>query len=355
MNPAIEQVILPLGMLLGMVAMSHGDARLTPAQTAARHATSDAERIRLVPKFRAGQTLRYQSDFHSTSEGFTKGVIENPQAPVELEVSIAAVIRLDVVGVTPLASRPGAPGAVRLRTTYEKVTANTRADVLDPQLAENELQLRKLEGRSFEFTLQPDGRVTDFTGLEDVNPTERGTVEEWLSQLSSSGSAPAEGIVLGQKWTVEWARTPGAPVAGLKWRTESIYLRNEPCRSEALLSEASADRSVAAEQCAVILTRSDLTQNEKLRDPTPEEYRQRGLRTSGRIIGKVESLSYVSLRTGLVSSVTHNGEQNTDITVATVDGQSQVRYAGKLRTRSQSTLISTDGPKSPSEPRKPSP
>ncbi len=104
---------------------------------------------------------------------------------------------------------------------------------------------------------------------------------------------------------------------------------------------------MAGETCAVILTRYEITQPHPPRDATPEDYRKRGLRTAGRWTGSGESLSYVSLRTGWVVSVTQSGTEEMDLTVSTADGSSGVRYAGRVRSQSQVTLLSEAAAPSP--------
>jgi hypothetical protein len=123
------------------------------------------------------------------------------------------------------------------------------------------------------------------------------------------------------------------PLAGLVWRSNSTYVRNESCRPADV--PASAD---AGELCAVILTRQSVDPRKQLRDPTPEDYRRNGLHTSGSWTGSGESLSYVSLQTRLVVSVTQDSSQQIDFAVTNPTGQS-IRYAGKIETHSRVALL----------------
>lgn len=307
-----------------------------------------APRVRLEPKFIPGQTLRYQLDVRSTTETRSEGPIENPQAPSQLEVTLSAVVRLDVLGVE--SSPPPAPGKgpakaplgsrVHLRTTYEKCAAATRSDVYEPQAAAMEEQYKRLEGKSIEFYIEPDGRVTEITGGKDVLPDDRAaaTTHDWLTQLARGVRQPQEGVVPGQKWTGDLP-IANAPLAGLAWRTETTYLRDEPCQPA-----EPAEHSRSAETCAVLLTRFEMVQPAAPADPTPPDYRQRGLRTSGKLTGSGESLSYISLRTGHLVSATQSLAEEMDLTVTTADGDSRVHYAGRVTSRSHVTLLREPSP-----------
>jgi len=274
-------------------------------------------------------------EFRTTSENRRTGLIEDPQAASQLEISWGAVTRVEVLGVQPDPS--GRAGRARLRTTYEKSVATVRSDTFDPEGAAIEEQYRKLEGRAIQFTLDAQGKVSEVEGLQDIFADEKAAsaVREWLGQLAVGASAPKEGVVSGQKWSTEQPAT-SAPIAGTLWRAESTYLRDEPCRAAA---GAAATDSLSGETCAVILTRFQMTQPRPLRDPTPEDYRKRGLRTAGKWSQSGESLSYISLRTGWVVSITQSATQEMNLTVSTADGESSVRYVGRVRSQSQITLL----------------
>jgi hypothetical protein len=291
-------------------------------------------RVVLAPRFSPGQVLRYQTEFRITSETRVSGAVESPQGPTQIEVSLGTTVRMEVL--KPPASAPLCPDCSRIRATYEKVVATSKADVQSPELAENEAQLKRLEGRSLEFTLSPDGKVSDLMGPEDFLPAEKKALEGSLAQLAWSPGAPAEGVVPGQKWTTERPITP-APLLGLVWRSESTYLRNEPCHASA--PTAGPAPAAAGETCAVILTQFDIAQRPAGSDPTPPEFRARALRTEGKLAGSGDSLVYVSLRTGWVVSVTEQATEETDLTVTAVEDNSQTRYAGRVRRQSSMTLL----------------
>lgn len=291
-----------------------------------------AERLRLVPHFTAGQSLYYQFELHTNTTGRASGSIKDPEAASHLEQSISVLVRLEVVSVE--GGNGGGPGRVRLRATYEKSAASSKSDALDTQQAVIEEQYRKLEGHSLEFTVEPDGRLTDVQGLREAMPNEASAANarEMLAGISFGASLPREGVEMGKKWTTE-RPIPAAPLAGLVWRAESAYLRNEPCRS------ATSVAATADEMCAVIVTRFQIVRHKAGNDPTPDDYRRNGLRTSGKWTGTGESLSSISLRTGLVTSATQTGDEEMDFTVTSNRSGSHMRYAGRVRTESNIALV----------------
>jgi len=276
-------------------------------------------RIHLAPKLVPGQSLRYQIDARTLTTSRSSGRIEDPQGPSNSEVNLTAVVRLEI-----LASSPGAP--LRIRSTYEKSSATATSDSYDPSLAVLQEQYRKMEGRSFEFSLDAQGKAANFSGLDGMFPDEKSTAaaREWFSQLATGVELPREGILLGQSWSSERTNVAGMPLLGLTWRTESTYLRDEPC--------------APADTCAVIRTRLSVTQR-PLRDATPDEYRRRNMRTSGKLSSSGESLSYISLRTGWLVRVSQTSSEETDIVLLATDGGSQLRINARVESTTHITLL----------------
>ena len=321
-------------LLCGLLAAGLVSAQAPPSLTTA------PQRVRLAPQFVPGQTFRYQMEYRTTTETRRTGLVQDPQAPAQLEITWSALVRLDV-----LLAEPPAPGSVRLRATYEKSSATARSDIYDPEGASLAAQYSKLQGHSIECTRTADGKVSNFRGLQDLglprfdrgDPKAVAAVQDWLSQISSGVGGLAREVAPGESWSSEQPAA-GAPLVGLVWRTESTYLRNELCRP-ATPSDG--------EQCAVILTRLEMSQPRAVRDPTPEDYRARGLRTAGTWSGSGESLTYISLRTGWVVSSTQSGSEEMDVTVSSAEGETSVRYAGRVRSQSQLSLLPQAAPPPP--------
>ena len=300
-------------------------------------------RVSLSPRFSPGQVFRYEMEFETTTSTSRSGLITDPEGPSTVLITWDATIRLEV-----LPAEDRAPDGVRLRTTYEKSTADVRSDTFDPAAAATQKQYQALEGKVVEFTLDARGKVISVSGLSEIVDGEKAAqaARKWIAQLEAGSGAPTGGVTVGATWSSE---QPAAslPVAGMFWHTESQYLRNEVCHPpnpEGAPAPSNAESSgspESGETCAVILTHLNLVRPKPVRNPTPEEYRENGVQTAGKWDGSGQSLSYISLRTGLVVSITQTGTEEMDVTLTTGQNRS-LRYAGTILSRSQVALVEDD-------------
>ena len=325
------------GILLGSFCISLFAFSNTPARCVAA-----AERTHLLPHFAPGQVFRYGVQTKIESTTVPSGVIVNPEAPKKLVQSVNATIRLEVLA----AAQNPAVSSARLRVTYEKVVATSSGPAYDPDVAAMREQYEKLSGQSFEFTLGADGKISDVKGLNKISsdPSRASVLNEWLSQLTLGAALPKQGIAIGEKWSSEQP-LENIPLEGLAWKTRATYVRDEPCPGAANSVSATGGKPLtsapdAADMCAVILTRSTITGGEHSKDRTPTVFRQNGLRTSGIWTGSGEALTAISLRTGMVASVTQTGSTHMDFTIMTASAGNRMRYAGDTRTQSDITLLS---------------
>jgi hypothetical protein len=315
----------------------------TPANLRRNGTVAPPPRVSLTPRFTPGQAFRYVMEFETTTATSRSGLAADPQGPSRLVITWDSTILLEV-----LPGEATAPGSIRLRSTYEKSTARVGSDTFDPAAASTQEQYQKLEGKVVEFTLDASGKVISVSGLAEIVDGEKAVqaAREWIAQLDAGSGAPAGGVAVGQKWSSDQAAT-SLPVAGMIWRTESEYLRNEVCHppnpegAPAPSDAESAANPESAETCAVILSRLSLVRPKNVRKPTPEESRKSGVQTAGKWNGSGESLSYISLRTGLVVSITQTGTEEMDVTLTTAHNTS-MRYAGTILSRSQVALVAGD-------------
>jgi len=337
----------------------------------ARLATANA-RIHFTPHFTAGQVFHYSVQMHIDGASHSSGPVVDPEGPTKTGESVNVVLRLEVLKVS---GTPAAPGPARIRVTYETAAANSTSDSYDADTAAIAGQYKKLQGQSIEFTLEPTGKITDVSGLKGVldDQSRSAIVNQWLSQLTLGASVPKKGIALGEKWSTEQA-IDNVPLVGLAWHVESTYVRDEPCpavRPEPAVGAVAQQvtPSVVPDQCAIILTHSEITgapahrpsrqaatqlnqpsaqqtnqpTNESPnaeKDRTPEIFRKNGLRTFGEWTGSGDGLTSISLRTGMVVSVTQTAATHMDFTIMTTTAHNRMRYAGDTRSQSQIILLS---------------
>lgn len=323
---ALRITVIAAGTLLALSIAAAGD-----------------QRVHLLSKFTSGEILRYEISTRTTTSGTTTSPIENPEGASRLRQSADMIIRLDILDAQPPTA--AAMGRVHLRATYERSDATSETDAYDPQAAAIADQYARLLGRSIEFTLEPDGKLSSVTGLEDVlsNPSMAQSVRSWMTGLSSGVGFPQGGITLNQKWSNEQPLL-STPLAGLVWRTDSTYLRNEPCRAAASTEAGNAAPTtatphIADESCAVILTRFEILHHGSRDDLTPEDYRRNSLRTSGTWAGKGESLDSISLTTGMVVSSTQTSTQDINLRITSTRSGSRMSYTGHVETQTEIRLL----------------
>jgi len=294
-------------------------------------------------RYTPGETMRYQVSFRSQSKSLVGGAVENPQGATELGLAVGLTLRLEVLSPIPVAAG-GSPSAaparpagsegppLRLRASYEGVSATLSGDSYDPSATKLLAQYRSLEGRSIEFQLGPRGDLEYVEGLDETlqDPRAFDAVRAWLEQLGTGLGAPATGAAPGQSWE-RTQPVSDAPLTGTSVQTTSTYLRDEACSAE----------DPAGEQCAVVLMRFSLGQKPGEKSGTPEAFRRNHLRTSGQWTSKGESLVRVSLLTGRTVSVSQSSEELMDINIRHEDGGVPFRYAGRTRTETHLLLLGT--------------
>ena len=324
---------------------------------------ASGKRVRFLPRFTAGETLRYQIESRTTTTGKATEPIQNPEGSSQLTQTANLVVRLDVLGVEP--GTPALMGKIHMKATYEKSSAKTETDGYDPTAQSLEEQYNRLEGRSMEFTVGPDGKLSDMKGIEDVleNPSAAGAARSWMSGIASGAGFPKDGIIPGQRWSNE-RPLDGTPLGGLIWRSESTYLRDEPCGATsgaaggAQSAEIDANTSApppeqppahapgATDMCALILTRFEIVRGPggAKGDDTPEDYRRNGLRTTGVWTGAGQSLDSISLSTSLLISSTQTSKQDMNFDIVSATAGSKIHYAGHVDSESQITLLPQEPP-----------
>jgi hypothetical protein len=303
-------------------------------------AAAPSRHVHFSPKFFEGETLRYQVEMRTVSTGNTTTPIANPEGETKVSQTISLLVRLDVIGT----AENGVPasGQSRLRATYEQSRAQSESDAFNPDAPSLDDQYTKLEQRSIEFTLMPDGHLTNITGLEDVFPirSETDPILSWVQALSTGSRLPPNGIALGQKWSSERSLA-GWPLTGLSWRTESTYLRDDVCSRASAAIAQQPDANAGDAECAILLTHFEILHRGSAdADSTPEEYRRNGLRTSGAWKGSGESLDTISLATGLLESSTQTSTQNMDYQITSPSAGSRIHHVGQVQSESHIRLVS---------------
>jgi hypothetical protein len=311
-------------------------AQSPTAKSSVQKSATVSQRVTLTPQYVQGQIVRYQMQATTITNTHHGGAIRDPQGPTKMTLVWNAITRLEVLSMEK--NTQGDPtGTMRLRSTYEKSDATAESGSYDPEADGIGQKYRALEGKSFEFTVDAAGQISDIEGFEggDGPGSPADAIRASLGQISSGANGPRGGVVIGQTWTTDLP-VPTAPIAGLIWRSHSTYERNEPCQ---LAATASSPAPASDEICAVILTKLTLVgAHPGNKDVTPENYRKMGLTTAGTWTGEGDTLSYVSINSGRLVSVTQSSTEHMDFTV-THEGGERMSYQGSVQSRSQLALL----------------
>lgn len=329
-------------------------ARLLPAIVALFLAqafvASAANRVHFHAQLVPGRTLYYQVESHTLSTGKTVTPIVNPEGGTRLSENVDLLVRLDVIPNS--AASGNVPDWVRLRASYERAHADSQSDSSALDAPSADADYAALEGHSFELTLGPRGAISNFQDTDDIlsNVSEVLTAFSWIKELVASNGFPSRGIALGDKWSSE-RPVDDAPLAGLVWRAESNYIRNEPCQLPATKGQSAPAPAAPGQQCAVILTRFQVVRHGSSHaDQTPPDYLRHGLRTAGTLTGSGESLDSISLSSGLLVSSTQTSTQRSDFDVINAANGEKIHRTAQLQLQTVITQVPAQPPAAASRP-----
>ncbi|MGH9796296.1 MAG: hypothetical protein ACRD5G_16130 [Candidatus Acidiferrales bacterium] len=345
-------IALFLAAVLSLLSAFFGRAQSTVAVGAASAKSAQTHGIAGRPQLAPGIVLRYQFEVRSIHEGNVSGAIEDPQGGDRLSVRFAAVFKLEALDAaasfnsppSSLRGRSAAPSqsVAVVRATIEQVVVLIGGDTFDPAIASLQERYQQLEGFSAVFSTAeaspPAQQERRDATLGD--PQIGAVAKSWLRTLVFGISAPP-GATSGKSWSNQQP-IPAAPLDNTILRTKSTYLRDEPCGGKGQRAAVKAP-SLAQQPCAVILASTTISQSGSPADRTPDHYRARDLRTAGRWEGAIESLAYISRRTGWIVSVTETQSEQMDFTVSrATDNEPVLRHRGRIETQTNLLLQSVE-------------
>ena len=305
-------------------------------------ARDNADRVVLFPKLTVGQTIRYQIGYSAKSNTNTESTVAAPMSPAGGQTNESLLLLVDVEDLRVDAGKQVARLRTRILDPHDVVPkASPGGSAALPngtQSPGDAAQSGKPE-KTVEFVLHADGQVTDVEGLDKLSSEEQAAWQEWVARFGGGASFPERGIKPGEKWKAE-EPISNALLAGLSWEKESEYVNDAPCGAMQITPQGDLVRGNGAqEKCAVILTTAILKQKSSQKDATPEDYRLHDLRTMGIAKGKNETITYISLKTGLVVRATEDANQSMNVIVAKTDGSNRVHYMIDAESHAQVTLL----------------
>jgi hypothetical protein len=294
------------------------------------------KRIGLLPKLQSGQSITYVIRFQSDKTVKTDSKVVAPMAPDAAQLDAHGLLRVEILDV----KETGSNAVIHARGRFLTLDSGAWFKGLGDNQRNSERQRMDPDGKSIEFTISSDGSVDSVKGLDSLFPEQRQAWQQWVARFALAWTLPSGGMKPGEKWKSEQAEQAGSPIAGLHWARESLYVRDEPCQPSqlSLIGEVSPSTG-PPDTCAVLLTTAKLKQKSPSKDATPKDFRLHELRTIGTARGTNETITYISLNSGLVVRATDDTNQLLDVSVAQSDGSNHVRYNVVAKSHSEVLLV----------------
>ncbi len=312
------------------------------ALAAPRAARDNSDRVVLFPKLTVGETIHYRIGYSTKTNTNTESTVAAPMATNGGQTNSNLLLLVEVEDLRVDAGKTLA----RLRTQIVEPDAiapntsvpNAAAPASNTQHANDPEKLPKRD-KTVAFTLHWDGQVSDVEGLDRLSTDEQAAWQEWVARFGGSATFPEKGIKPGEKWKAE-EPVLNALLTGLSWEKDSEYVNDAPCAATKLTPQGDVSATEQTqEKCAVILTTAILKQRSSQKDATPEDYKLHDLRTMGIAKGKNETITYISLKTGLVVRATDDANQSMNVIVAKTDGSNRVHYIIDAESHAQVLLL----------------
>jgi hypothetical protein len=254
-------------------------------------------RSAFIPRLRVGQTMRYETGARLERHVKSESRVVTLLGPREVRRDLSTGMLITIKDVKNTGDRPTVSAVSELDAPDDKTGSGPPPDK-----------------PTVNFTIEENGQLGRAEGLDRLEPEQRLAWQFWIARFAYGWTLPAAGVKPGEKWKSEEPEETPSPMAGLVWERETTYVQTDKCPI------------LPTEVCAVFLTDSKLKQKSSPEDTTPEDYQRQELKTFGTAKGTNQTVSYISLTTGLVLRATEDVQQYMDVTVAKADASNQVRY-----------------------------
>lgn len=285
------------------------------------------QRLHLAPHLHQGQSFAYQLEFSGTRGIKVESRVITPSTSPNTPLRALCLLQVHVVQVNASGFR---------LTTYlsERPSPNDHVNEAAPAWPAG------VPDQRVSVFIATDGTASQINGIEQLTPAQQFAWNAWLARFTSAMTFPAAGVRKGQQWRMNEPENTPSPIAGLFWKKEFKYMRDEPCTTAPPRASSGNRASTASsDTCALIFVTSSLRQKSSPKDATPGDYRQRGLATRGAVRGENETVLHISLRTGFLTRSTEDAKQSLNAVVALADGSNQVRYLMNATSHSRIELL----------------
>jgi hypothetical protein len=293
-------------------------------------------RVHFLPKLQPGQTITYLIRFQSDKTVKTESKVVAPMAPDSAQLDAHGLLRIEIVDM----QQPAGKLIIRARGQFLTPGSSVTMKMPNDKNPDGNISRMDPNSTSLDFTISPDGSVNEVKGLDSLSPEKQQAWQQWAARFALPWTLPAGGMKPGEKSKSEQAEQAGTPIAGLHWEREALYVRDEPCQSSQLSPAGEVSPSSSpADTCAVLLTAATLKQKSSSKDATPEDFKVHELHTMGTANGTGETITYISLKTGLVVRATEETAQFMDVVIAKSDGSNRVHYNVDAKSHAEVILV----------------
>jgi len=294
-------------------------------------------RVPLLPKLQPGQSITYLVSFRSDKVVKTESKVVAPMAPDSAQVDGSGLLRVQILEVHDTGGNADIHARGWFLTSRTGATAPSGSSEKNPDGSNSHTDPND---KRIDFNISPDGSVNTINGLDSLLPSQQQAWQQWMARFALAWTLSPGGMKPGERWKSDQPEQSAAPIAGLHWERETLYVRDEPCRlSQLSLTRDVTSSSGPADTCAVLLTTATLKQKSSPKDATPGDFKVHDLRTLGTAKGTGEIITYISLKTGLVVRATEETTQFLDVIIAKTDGSNGVHYNVDAKSRAEVLLV----------------
>ena len=151
--------------------------------------------VHLLPRLRPGQTFTYLIRFQSDKTVKTDSKVVAPMAPDATQLDAHGLLRVEILDVQ------GTPGNAIIRARGQFLTPDSGVAMKlpnDKNLA-GSIPSVAPNGKSFEFTISPDGSVNTMKGLDSLSPEQQQAWQQWVARFALAWTLPTDGLKSGEK------------------------------------------------------------------------------------------------------------------------------------------------------------
>lgn len=291
------------------------------------------------PIFKPGDTSFYRIHLKIDRDIRTQSAFSIPDFPMAANLDVEGILQVEVLPASASASPPAIPQVTRLRTWFLSLVSDIAILPRGSKSDGGSGQRVPAEDKFVDGTLLPSGEFTDISGLDQLAPEQQQAWREWATQFSAAVLIATQKRKSGEKWSSEEPETSPSPIADLRWKKTSHYVRDEPCTT-LKFAAGGFQTARSPDSCAAISSAASLLQKSSPKDATPPDYKQHDLRTSGTASGANDVLFSISRASGRLVRATQTAKQHMDVVILQTASSTQVHYNINATATSSIELIS---------------